>query len=470
MLLLGILAFAALATGFGLSWKSLQSRYWVHRLEKGDARASGKLKELMPAAAPHLVDLIQRRTPIPDEAAMAYFKAAKLLASMGPEGEALLLRRIELLRSRGDKTDNMLAALGEFPGREARLLYTDGMVSGRINSVFMGGFSAVEVCLFYLACRQEQDGSWDADRWGAEGASDLEVSSLALLAYLGAGHTLKEGRHKKSVAAGLGWISGQQRADGRIGEGWLREHVLAGLVLAEAFGLTKDPRFRAAARKALAFTLGRQLKLGGWAESPSKSPDAFLSTLCLLQLKSCALARIPVKRDALEHGGHALLTWMVVREGRDKGLARPREGCAPTPRSIACGGLVRFLISGHLPSGYRGLDALDPQEKPPHFRPADELYRRRAEAMRDPWATWLGQHFHFCVGGKHWQRWNDAVKDELLLARPDKEDPRGPWPRDSAEVRRLGRVGTVALQAMVFEVYYRYLSVYQGPGVDRIGG
>ncbi|MCK6508262.1 hypothetical protein L6R53_33705, partial [Myxococcota bacterium] len=105
---------------------------------------------------------------------------------------------------------------------------------GRLRRAVAGGGgkateSSVDAALAWLARHQEKDGSWDCDkyldnkatRWGYQASFsakyDPGITGLALLAFLGAGHTEKIGKYKGNVQKGIAWIIAQQAADGSIG-------------------------------------------------------------------------------------------------------------------------------------------------------------------------------------------------------------------------------------------------------------
>ena len=85
--------------------------------------------------------------------------------------------------------------------------------------------------LQWLADHQDEDGKWDADGFDKHdpagdrttgpgyAAHDVGVTGLALLAFLGDGHTMKRGRHRDTVVAGVRWLLAQQDSEsGRLGE------------------------------------------------------------------------------------------------------------------------------------------------------------------------------------------------------------------------------------------------------------
>jgi hypothetical protein len=61
--------------------------------------------------------------------------------------------------------------------------------------------------LRWLGTHQEADGHFDAQKFGAVEKSDVASTSLALLAFLGAGHTEKVGAYKDNVKRAIAWLA-----------------------------------------------------------------------------------------------------------------------------------------------------------------------------------------------------------------------------------------------------------------------
>ena len=66
--------------------------------------------------------------------------------------------------------------------------------------------NAVDRALAWLARNQEADGHWDGKKHGATMAGDTALTGLALLAFLGAGHTEKVGNYKDNVKRAVAWL------------------------------------------------------------------------------------------------------------------------------------------------------------------------------------------------------------------------------------------------------------------------
>lgn len=117
-------------------------------------------------------------------------------------------------------------------------------------------YAALERSLAWLQRVQQPQGSWG--HVGAVFAPSnpdldlvqrLEMTSAALLAFLGDGHSSKSSLvgYDYNVKRGVDWLLAQQQPDGRIGPAGVEivlGHAMATLVLAEDFALSRDYRLR----------------------------------------------------------------------------------------------------------------------------------------------------------------------------------------------------------------------------------
>ena len=135
---------------------------------------------------------------------------------------------------------------------------------------------AVRAALAWLAAAQEADGHWDPKRYGAgqeryvlgenrggAGArADTGITALALLAFLGAGHTHREGPYADNVARGLDYLRRSQGANGNLGGdaelfAHMYCHSMATFAVSEACAMTGDDE-AAADRRARGRLLARR--------------------------------------------------------------------------------------------------------------------------------------------------------------------------------------------------------------------
>jgi hypothetical protein len=330
--------------------------------------------------------------------------------------------------------------------------------------------AAVNAALNWLSANQSGDGRWDAsqfgsgredkvlghDRRGAGARADTGVSGLALLAFLGAGHTHLDGPYQNTVARGLEFLMRSQGANGNLGGGaelyaHMYCHGMALLALSEAYALTRDDRLERAVRRGMAYTLAAQHPTtGGWRYQPGDSQgDTSQLGWQLMALKSAKLAGIDVPQRA-EAGMTRFLG--TVKAGQHGGLAsyRPNERASATMTAEA-------LVCRH----FLGLPSGDPAA----IKEAGELLlgelpgKGKANLYYWYYAT-LAMHQ---LQGEYWERWNAALRTALVDSQQFDGEHAGSWSPDTIWGGYGGRVYTTAMGALCLEVYYRFLPLYDSP-------
>jgi hypothetical protein len=175
-------------------------------------------------------------------------------------------------------TTTQIAAAAAVPSSAT---YSWRSAPGRLGLVQLQGGStkteaAVIAALAWLAKVQSADGRWDANRYGAGqehsvlghnrgGAgrnADTGISSLAILAFLGAGHSHLQGDYQDTVRRGLEFLIRSQASDGSLfGDSTLYAqmycHSMATFALAEAQAMTGDARLRTAVARPSSFPFER---------------------------------------------------------------------------------------------------------------------------------------------------------------------------------------------------------------------
>ena len=152
--------------------------------------------------------------------------------------------------------------------------------------------AAVVAALDWLARHQDADGRWDAsdhgagqekrtlgqDRKGAGEQADTGLTGLALLAFLGSGHTHQAGPHTITVKRGIDYLLANQGANGNLAGdaelfAFMYCHGMATLALTEAYAMTGDPRLARPVNRAIAYTVATQIPSdGGWRYKYPYSP------------------------------------------------------------------------------------------------------------------------------------------------------------------------------------------------------
>lgn len=374
---------------------------------------------------------------------------------------------------------------------EVPRIYRSRLDADRSARALRGGASpaseqAVERALDWLARHQDADGRWDGGtaRYGngevVEGDDDFTahcppgevcfgecayweadtgLTGLALLTYLGAGYTHKEGKYAATITRGLNFLMSKQKPDGdlrgvstTVG---MYCHAMATLALCEAYALTLDNRLRNRAERAVGFLARSRAQDGqAWRYAPGAPiGDTSILGWVVMALKSAREIGMPIdNRESLEKGA---MVWLDrVAAGKRQGLARYQPWDEPTPTMTAEAWVCRqFLgIGGPGPGS---------SEAAAHLLEHDS---DKGETNVYYWyyAT-LAMYQH---GGQPWRRWNDRLRDRLVGLQRKSGHQSGSWdPDDSIYGARGGRIYCTALAALSLEVYYRYLRLYDEPSL-----
>jgi len=339
---------------------------------------------------------------------------------------------------------------------------------GRRRAALKGGGSRksedmVDNALQWLARNQQPDGSWSVRRWGGSKGDDADVglTGAALLTFLGAGQTEKTGKYKEVVGKAVDYLISQQAADGAIGfntgspeAGSGYNHAMAGLALAEAYGMACQQRTGAAAQKAVDYSVNNfQRPYSGWGYAPRQEPNTSVTGWFMMQLKSAKVAGLRVDGK----GFQGAIAWLdkvqnLADAPTNPGKARFRPGMEPTPAMTAIAMVGRQFL------GWK-------QSDPLLIGAADYLAQNLPRWDSPDLQYWYhGTLGMFQMGGDWWKQWNAALRDMLVEKQLRSDDPgmAGSWTVDDEWGRAGGRAFATALGALCLEVYYRYLPIYNG--------
>jgi Ca-activated chloride channel family protein len=306
---------------------------------------------------------------------------------------------------------------------------------------------AVEKALRWLEIHQEADGHWNAQKFDGAGNADVAVTSLAVLAFVGAGHTEKVGAYKDNVIRALAWLKSKQNADGAIGElkSLNDQHILAALALSEAAGMSNVKDTREAAQKAINFICVKDDALSAAQLGRLRLNDssAFSLSWYLLSLKSAKVAGLSVPYTTFENAS-AFLNACEQKAGDVSRYLSKRGAGQPETEATEAALLCRQF------SGFES-DAL---------RSSVETLVK--EGGVPVWESCNLHHWYwgslvtFQQGGEIWRNWNEAMKKALVENQNKQGDETGSWKTGDAADEALGRVGQTALCSLCLETYYRY--------------
>jgi len=327
----------------------------------------------------------------------------------------------------------------------------------------MGGLharSAVDAALHWLAVHQEADGHWDPKKYEGSG-NDVGATGLALLAFMGGGHTARRGEYRRSVMRGLEWLLRCKKRDGMIGSS-MYEHAIATIALCEAYGRARDERMGVAARKAIAYLENARNKDGGWRYRPkSEMSDVSVTGWVIQAMKAAKLAHI--KFDSSVYAQALLyLDALTDKGGRPSSSGavgytyQPEQnyGSVGRPAMTAAGMVIRQFSGVGVKS---------------------HLLKKGAGLMRNHEPDWKKKDFYMWyyatyamhnMGEENRVWWNRRIRDVLIENQCREGDDAGSWDPEGAKwANRAGRVYTTALGALCLEVYYRYSSALNSFGV-----
>jgi hypothetical protein len=321
--------------------------------------------------------------------------------------------------------------------------------------------AAVERGLEWLSLHQAVDGSWRFDLSGCrcQGAcrdpgtlmSSTASTAIALLPFLGAGHTHLDGRHQETVSRGIYYLLSRMERSPRGGdfcEGTMYGHGVTTLVLAEALGMTKDDMLAPAVRDAVRFIeTAQDLHSGGWRYLPGQPGDITVTAWQLTALKSAQLAGLEAPSPTID-GIRRFLDRVQSQQGAAYGYRTP--AAKPCTSSI---GLLCRMYTGWGPEQEALLRGLTNLAKPGPS--PDAIYQN----------FYLSQAL-LQLNHPVWPRWNQKNRDQLVAQQSRRGHESGSWFLADHDTAPGGRLAHTSLAILTLEVYYRLLPIYGQEAVE----
>lgn len=305
---------------------------------------------------------------------------------------------------------------------------------------------SVDRGLAFLTLLQEKDGSWQASS-----IRHPAVTSLAVMAYLSAGHVPGEGPYRENVEKGVRWVLNQQQPSGLFAlPAWeeMYQHGICTMMLCEVAAMSdaKTAReIKPKLEKAVKLILQGQRAekgsfQGGWRYRLD-SPDADMSVTGW-QLLALRAARnlgcdVPAERIDL-----AMQFIASCRDSRSGGFGYIPGG----PMTIACTGT--------------GVLALELCGKERHLSREALLggscLIKNPLKLDDPhffYSAYYSSQAMFQLGNNYWNVFRPNLHKLLL----DGQQRNGSWINND----NLGTSYNTAMAILALTVEYRYLPIYQ---------
>lgn len=335
--------------------------------------------------------------------------------------------------------------------------------SKRASGATEASEAAVARALKWLAEHQLPDGSWSFDHTGGKCQGQCShagtkadaryaATGLALLPFLGAGHTHKQGKFKDHVRGGLYWLASNMKVTPNGGDmvdsGAMYGHGIASIALCEGYAMTQDKQLVAPAQASLNFIMYAQDPVGGgWNYSPRGAGDTSIAGWQIMALKSGHLGYLQVAKPTT-NGAMKFLDSVQADGGAYYGYRTPGKG----PATTAVGLLCRMYMGWQhdkpeLENGVKYLASLGPQTGNMYF------------------SYYATQVIHQFDGpdGDIWTGWNNKMRDSLVGLQSLEKHETGSWMFNGTADHGFeagGRLYCTTLAAMTLEIYYRYMPIY----------
>jgi FG-GAP-like repeat len=336
---------------------------------------------------------------------------------------------------------------------------------------------AIERGLEWLAKHQDTDGRWDSDdfmkhdkgrRTSGSGspAVDVGITGLALLAFLGDGHTSDVGKYRANVERGLKWLRSQQGGNGMIGTSAtlaaVYEHSIATQALCEAYCMTGDAKILAAVKRAAEHLETRRNPYACWRYQPRDNDNDVSVTVwavqALIAAQDCKIKI--VNKQALKIAANFLDELTESASGRcgytkrgEPGSRFPGDHATRYPlektETLTAVGLhCRFTLGQ------------DPAKTPVMKAAADTVLKKPpvwgTTGSIDHYYWYYGTNAMYQMGGRYWKEWSSHLTNAVIRkqSRDGSWDPRGVWGEAG------GRVYSTAILVLALETPYRFAEIH----------
>jgi len=332
--------------------------------------------------------------------------------------------------------------------------------------------------LIWLKYHQNPDGLWACRAFPAnckkgrctgEGASDgydLGVTGLAVLAFLGSGHTHRVGKFQGTLGPAMRALARNQTPDGCFGKPskdwrWIYNHAICTWAACELFGMNRtSAQLRKMAQEAVDFLVDCQNPYLGWRYGRQTGENDTSSTAwAACALKTAESCGLNVPKESFD----GALNWFnkvtnekysktgyTGRRPADPAHTGEREGFKRHENMTAAAMFARMMIIGKKASN----------------RPTclgGTLWLRRdlpdwdeANGLIDMTYWYWGTLAMFQMGRSYWKAWNEPMKNALIPSQKKEGCLYGSWDPVGAWGKTGGRVFATAINTLTLEVYYRY--------------
>jgi hypothetical protein len=306
---------------------------------------------------------------------------------------------------------------------------------------------SVLAALRWLKNNQQDDGSWSAGKLSPQKDA---YTALAILSFLGHGHTADDKEFGDSVNRGLIYLINSVTTDGLVSSRNMYAQGAATLALSEAYGMTQAKALREPLERLVKANIAAQKitknekNQGGWRYSiTSDNSDTSASGWILMGLKSARLARLDVSDDVFTDATKYFWTQYDANGGF--GYSGPSRNPNMTAVGVLC---QQFLGNGSDSRIKKALDYLK-EQKFNWDTPSNKF---------SLYGWYYITQAMFQGGGTYWEYWNKQFQMPLIKA----QNADGSWSPPAGETN--DKVYGTTLSCLMLEVFYRYSPMYSEMG------
>jgi hypothetical protein len=338
---------------------------------------------------------------------------------------------------------------GEPSKRKAR---RDGMPPRTLGAIHWG-------LKWLQKAQNSKTGGWECRKWGGSRSSNVGVSGLATLSFLGNGCSDRHKTFGRTVRQGVEYLIAQQRTEGRergsFGERMYAQAICT-MALTEASQMLVNKRLAARARVAaqmgIDYILERQPLHGGFTYN-GPGNDTSVTGWQIMAIKAAKAAKLDLQTGTMGKVQNFLDRCLSSDFGSPYRFNPAGRTSGGTPRMTAVS-LASRLFMGHRPT------AKDCKGQAKWL--ASKGHLNIAKQGGDYYFIYYASLAMFQMGGKYWDDWNNMFNIALRKRQEKSGTEKGSWPIDgSAYGRHGGRVYTTSMACLSLEVYFRFLRMYR---------
>lgn len=312
--------------------------------------------------------------------------------------------------------------------------------------------NAIARALDFLAREQQASGGWVIPSASGE---ETSATSLAVMAFLAAGHVPGEGPYGKQIERGIRWVVQNQEKNGMIvarrSHGPMYSHGISALMLAEVVGMVDEAdaaEVRRALERGIKLILDAQAlskdrrHAGGWRyQADSRDSDLSVTGWQVMALRAAKDVGCDVPKESID-AAIRYVKECSVRDNRGFGY---QPGNGQTPTLTGCGITCLECCGDHNTKEALG-GAKYLLDEPLRY---DSNY-----FFYGVYYTSVGM---FKMGEPYAEKYRQHMINLLLPV----QEADGSWNAVHGSERQHGRVYATSLAVLALAIEYRYLPIYQ---------